>query len=100
MELAMTNGFSELSFNEMEMVDGGKISAYIPHPIFPFIGIKVTYNNDAAARTAGWTAGGAIGGAAGGPAGAACGAAGGFVGNTVNEMVNGEAKARLSFFGF
>jgi len=23
MELAMTNGFSELSFNEMEMVDGG-----------------------------------------------------------------------------
>ena len=23
MELTMTNGFSELSFNEMEMVDGG-----------------------------------------------------------------------------
>ena len=76
MELAMTNGFSELSFNEMEMVDGGK---------FSFSDICKGVITGVCSVGGGIKGGqmGAAAGSIGGPAGTIIGGAIGFVGGCI-----------------
>jgi len=60
MELAMTNGFSELSFNEAEKIDGGLLPL-LGIVLFSVLGTEVTVGMCLAAGAAiGLVAGGAV----------------------------------------
>jgi len=84
MELAMTNGFSELTFSEMEMVDGGvnwdSIGNFITGTACAAIGVYVT--KSVAAK-----AGATVGTFLGGPGGAVLGAVvGGAIGVAIYTL--------------
>jgi len=87
MELAMTNGFSELSFNEMELVDGGGWIR-IPTPV-------VVFNDPADYLSCGTTTalGGVAGAAKGGGAvGAAIWGGCAFIGYIADKIYHGDAS--------
>ncbi len=101
MEKTLSLGaFTELDNIEIMDTMGGDISIYFPHPVFPYVGIKVTYNKAAAIGTGSTILGGAISGSSGGLAGVALGAIGGLVGATGWNIGTGDAQAEISILGF